>query len=166
MLAQSNKRKSRRKTKESGCDQPGSPWHGKDGSFVSPDQKPAGSWSCPNSDKTQRSRRGRSLRFTSTPCGRKARAKGKNVRCHDGKKLDEELYNYIRSLVEEELRDSNGFSEYERLHIPTLLETFREEISGGNNGQLSEADCSQCIADYLKGLSAAIKASKGEWPKK
>jgi hypothetical protein len=154
----------RRKTKNSGCNLPLNPFHSTDGSFASPDSDPKGSWSCP--DKTQRSRRGRSLRFTRTPCGRRAREKGSDVRCHDGKKLDEELYQYIRSLVEEELSASPALSEYEHLHIPTLIGTFREEISAGKDGSLSEADCSQCVASYLKGLNAAIRASKGEWPKK
>ena len=157
------------KKKGKGCQKPMSPWHGTDGKFVDPDKEKAGSWSC--QEKGQTSRRGRSQRFTKVPCGRKARAQKKNVRCHDGKVMEEDLFNYIKGMVEEELvlmrREADEqlvdeVQEYERLHIPTLKRSFRDEISNSEDGLLDEQDCSQCVKNYLMSLNAAIRASKGD----
>tara|TARA_Y100000310_G_scaffold344108_1_gene455156 strand:- start:1209 stop:1706 length:498 start_codon:yes stop_codon:yes gene_type:complete len=157
--------KRKKKGGSAGCDRPISPWHGEDGKFVNPDEKTAGSWSC--EEKGQTSRRGRSKRFTKVPCGRKARAAGKNVRCHDGKVIDEDLFGYIRGLVEEELlgqvaEPTSPIREYERLHIPTLRREFKKQIEGTKSGLLDEENCARCIQNYLRSLNAAIQSSKGE----
>lgn len=157
------------KKKGKGCQKPMSPWHGKDGKFVDPDKQKEGSWSC--QEKGQTSRRGRSQRFTKVPCGRKAREQNKNIRCHDGKVMEEDLFSYIKGLVEEELvlmsREGSKplvdeVNEYERLHIPTLKQSFRDEIQSNHDGLLDEQDCSQCVRNYLMSLNAAIRASKGD----
>ena len=154
---------SKKKGKSAGCDKPMSPWHGVDGEWVNPDEKKAGSWSC--EEKGQTSRRGRSKRFTKVPCGRKARELGKNVRCHDGKEMEEGALGFIRSMVEEELMsiksENEPLREFETLHIPTLVKEFETTIKEDSNGLIDEQDCSRCISNYLKSLDAAIRASKG-----
>ena len=158
----------KKKKTSAGCNEPFSPWHRTDGKFANPDDEPAGSWSC--AEKGQTSRRGRSKRYTKVPCGRKARAQNKDVRCHDGKVLHSELYNKIKTLVEEELaimrRDGEDFNEFERLHIPTLKQSFEEQLQNNDSGLLDEQDCSQCIQNYVQSLNAAIRASKGDLGKK
>ena len=153
------------KSKSSGCGEPHSPWHGPEGEFVNPDKQKKGSWSC--TEKGQTSRRGRSKRFTKVPCGRKAREAGKNVRCHDGKVISEDLYSMIWGLVEAELRAQETkateiVEEWQMLHVPTLIREFRRSISKTNDGLLDEEDCSRCIKNYLMSLNGAIRASKGE----
>ena len=88
-----------------GCEDPGSPFHDEDGKFASPEEHPAGSWSCP--DKKKKSRRGRSLRFTKNPCGR-----GAKHRCKDGsEKWEEGVENQVidleqlKQLISAELQD-------------------------------------------------------------
>jgi len=155
--------------KSSGCGGRYSPWHDEEGRFTNPDEVPEGSWSC--KDKKQKSRRGRSTRFTKTPCGRKARAKGKNVRCHDGAVMGEELLGMIRTIVEEKLgaprRSKAKEEQYVTLHLPTLRTEFARQVSrGSGDGLVEEADCSKCIQNYLRSLNAAINASKGDLGKK
>ena len=155
----------KKKDKSAGCGEPHSPWHGPGGEFVNPDKVRTGSWSCP--DKGQTSRKGRSQRFTKVPCGRKAREQGKNVRCHDGKVMGERVMDMIRALVEEELlvaknvRHVEGH-EWQRLHIPTLVQEFESELKTGEHVALVEENCARCINNYIKALNAAIKASKGD----
>jgi len=156
--------------RSAGCGEPFSPWHGKDGKFVNPDEEKQGSWSC--KEKRQMSRNARSKRFTKTPCGRKARAQGKNVRCHDGKVISSEAMDTIRSMVEEELmklkpqKKSLETMGWQALHIPTLVSEFERLLHGQSDGLIDEADCGKCIRNYLNSLDAAIRASKGDLKEK
>ena len=54
--------------------------------------------------------------------------------------------------------------EYELLHIPTLLSSFKSEVENGANsedGTINEDDnCAKCIQNYLLNLDRAVRAAK------
>lgn len=100
-----------------GCKRPGAPFHDEDGLFTDPDEEPAGSWSCPQ--KGQTSRRGRSLRFTKVPCGRKGK-----FRCKDGSAKWEEALEPSAQDGE----DGDPDDRYDLIDKESLSRLIRDEL--------------------------------------
>lgn len=55
--------------------------------------------------------------------------------------------------------------EYELLHIPTLLSSFKSEAENGVNSEYGtineDENCANCIQNYLLNLDRAVRAAKG-----